>query len=57
MNNLFSLSLIGKYLKTYIGVAFFLSFLVNLVSGCLSFHLEALPIEQKSSFALSFQNN
>jgi hypothetical protein len=56
MNNLFSLSFIGKYRKTLLGVAFFLSF-VNLVSGFLPFHLEALQIEQKSSLTLSFQNS
>uniref|UniRef100_A0A0A9E160 Uncharacterized protein n=1 Tax=Arundo donax TaxID=35708 RepID=A0A0A9E160_ARUDO len=57
INNLFSLCLTGKYRNTLLGIAFFLSFVVNLVSGSLSFHLETLQVEQKSSSTLSFQNS
>jgi len=57
INNLFSLSLTGKYLNTLQGVAFLLCFFVSLVSGSIPFHLEALHFEQKSSFFLSFQNS
>jgi hypothetical protein len=49
INSLFSLSLIGKYHNTLQGVDFLLSFVVNIDSGSLSFHLEALQAVQKSS--------